>query len=395
MKSNEENKFYDQKQEKSVLMEQKIIDELTKPSGISHKPSDSQIAELIKRSKTLNIESLYTVLLNKIYCYEQYDNSQNIKSLIKSLYCIYYLLKELDEFKDLFLENVSLIYSIKDHYALTNKKVIEAVNLVLSIIDENNYQENLESKQIEQVEEKVETKQSNFDLFGVEEEKKVIAPEDKKDKLKFIKKKTKDSNVVKEGNSIFDIGFSNKAEPQKDTKISLADSLFNSAPNEIDFTNSNKGIDNIFEAKEKSEREKKLNDLLSQLNVEGDKSQSTEVAINIPSINFENNDELMKNNIVQEQINTQFNYLISIYGSQNKEELYEYAKKVVLDNPLLKQTITTHLNKQSQLISQQAKANEKIILCKDNKGFNSKAAFNEPEKEKDSFSFVNDLLKKK
>lgn len=393
--------FPNKSNEKSNLIETKLIDELTKPTGISFQPSDTQLNELVKRAKGLNMEYLYEILHSKIYSYENYDNQNLVKSFIKSLYCIYVLMKEYPLFKDLMTESLSLIYSIKDYFSISNKKVYEITVLIIKLVigdsneeSINDYDNTCNTTYPTQSEMKQEENQGkDVDLFENEENS-----TEKTSKLKFIKSKHKSSKVINTLENIFE-----STEDRKQVESSH-NSIFDSIPKEIDFTNT-VNVENIFENKEKLEKERKLNDLLNSIS-EIDSSnqtkdnQSLEVSL-FNSLNINHSDD-KKNNpsasnismsnlndrlfleshpLIKEQIDSQFKYLLSTYGESNKENLYDYAKQIVLNNPLLKGL----LNKEQE--------KERIIICKEDKSFNSKFAFGEKE-EKDSFDFVNDLLKK-
>ena len=152
------------------------------------------------------------------------------------------------------------------------------------------------------------------------------------------------------------------------------------------------------------------------LNTRGDyvlnnvnKEDSTSLVITSNPLNLENDNNKLNNistnPVIQQQINSHYNYLIKEYGTENKEALYEYAKQMVLNNPLLKNKI--NLNSTSNPISNNFNTNNsltfnslnnnssKIVICKEDKNFNSKKAFGEEEDKKDAFDFVNDMLKTK
>lgn len=199
--------FPNKSNEKSNLIETKLIDELTKPTGISFQPSDTQLNELVKRAKGLNMEYLYEILHSKIYSYENYDNQNLVKSFIKSLYCIYVLMKEYPLFKDLMTESLSLIYSIKDYFSISNKKVYEITVLIIKLVigdsneeSINDYDNTCNTTYPTQSEMKQEENQGkDVDLFENEENS-----TEKTSKLKFIKSKHKSSKVINTLENIFE-----------------------------------------------------------------------------------------------------------------------------------------------------------------------------------------------
>lgn len=416
-----------QPQKSQYVIEQKLIDEITKATGIAFKPTDTQLNDLGRRIKNLNIEVIYEILLNKIYCYENYDDQNDIKSLVKSLYVIGFLIKTNPDMNNYFSENISLFHSIKDHFTL-NKKVIESCIPILKILDpdftqsEPQKSDNLDNN----ISNDVVCSKSSADIFGLGFGNSDQASEESnnsttnvKSKFNFIKggnntiattnpKVESNSKTKREAVPVDDLFGVNSeivskvAAVEEDIFVSSTKQLTNqfsnlfedtnkSAPVDLDFTkiNQESNIDSIFTNKEKTERERKLNDILNQL---GGSEQQTSTSLALPVglgiINQESAQIDENHPFVQSQINTQLNYLISIYGSQNKDSLLDYAKKTVLSNPLLKEQMST-------LGSFSSKPVEKIVLVKSNPQFDSKKAFGEEEKPKDSFAFVSEMLKKK
>ena len=62
--------------------EQKLIDDLTLPTGISHKPNEKELKELSKRAKNLDRELIFRIILEKLMNYENMNDNKNIKTLI-------------------------------------------------------------------------------------------------------------------------------------------------------------------------------------------------------------------------------------------------------------------------------------------------------------------------
>ena len=67
-----------------IPLEEKLVNDIIKPTGISYNPSENQLNEIAKRAKNLNLEVLYEVLLNKIYCFNDISNSSLLKSFTVS-----------------------------------------------------------------------------------------------------------------------------------------------------------------------------------------------------------------------------------------------------------------------------------------------------------------------
>lgn len=64
--------------------ENRIIDDALEVSGISMKPTDGQLAEFIKRIRTLNKNVIWMLMNNRLTKYTAEDNEINIKSLTVS-----------------------------------------------------------------------------------------------------------------------------------------------------------------------------------------------------------------------------------------------------------------------------------------------------------------------
>lgn len=390
----------------NFFIEQKLLDEITKPTGISYTPSDSQISELIKRAKNLNSEGIYQILLSKIYCYENYEDTNSLKSFCKALAVINAFIRERKDIFNMFTENVSLFVSMKEHFGLNNKKIADIIVQILKILSPEDLEINNNNEYDEPTDSIVVNNDDN-DLLGIysstNQTQSTKNEDTKAKKFDFIKNKKTDQGPKATKNDQLDDIFGLSTEETKtqksgiqntdNTKI-LADNLF--SVNDYDFskTHESNNIDLIFQNQEKVERDKKLNELLSQLESPENKDPSKETAlevafqqVNLSDTDFENHP------FVQQQIQSQLNYLISVYGPQNKDTMYEYAKQTVLNNPLLKQNLQNQINKQPNMLIQSTTSSN-IVICKDNKEFNSKKAFGEEEK-KDSFGFVKDMLKPK
>lgn len=66
----------------NTCREQKLIDDLIQPTGISLRPNETQLKEFAKRAKNLDREIIFRTLFEKISKYEQMSDGINIKILI-------------------------------------------------------------------------------------------------------------------------------------------------------------------------------------------------------------------------------------------------------------------------------------------------------------------------
>lgn len=401
----------------NYIIEQKLIDDITKSSGISNKPSEIQLNEFIKRSKNLNLNALHHILINKIYNYENYKNSTSIKTFIKSLYLIYTLIKNNKDFKELIYDNYSLFLSIRDYYIISNKFVVDVLELILNILNfENNVLEtnNLENNSINIVE----SKRDLLDDIHEDSNSQNKTNEsiiDTKKKFDFIKKSKNNKTDFKNEitvNNIFEDDYNIKDKPTSnvvksdfiDPKLTI-NSLF--CNNEYDFSknteNKYNNFEEVFYDTKSIQNNNKVEDILELLNNEHSQTnKSNQNDINYNSIiNTDvnlSNDNKDKNNInitkevIQQKINNHYNYLVSEFGYKNKESLYEYAKKIVLNNPLIYNKFN---NTNYNTLENNVNLNQNnIILCKNSNNFDSKKVFGDCEK-KDTFDFVKDMLQKK
>jgi len=60
--------------------ENKIIDDILVPTGVTLKPSDNQIKEFLKRLKSLNKDLVYKILLDKVLNYQNMTDQNSIKT---------------------------------------------------------------------------------------------------------------------------------------------------------------------------------------------------------------------------------------------------------------------------------------------------------------------------
>jgi len=76
--SHEHNEIYEGSKDFQSA-EEKLVSEITKPTGVSYNPTENQLKELVRRAKTLNQEVLYDSLLNKVYDYNNITNNNSMK----------------------------------------------------------------------------------------------------------------------------------------------------------------------------------------------------------------------------------------------------------------------------------------------------------------------------
>ena len=62
--------------------ENKLIDDLLKPTGVNIKPTDNQLNDFIKRVRTLNKDIVYNNFVEKL---KNYENTNNDPNLMKQL----------------------------------------------------------------------------------------------------------------------------------------------------------------------------------------------------------------------------------------------------------------------------------------------------------------------
>lgn len=61
--------------------ENRIIDDILVPTGVTLKPGDNQLKEFIKRLKSLKKDLVYKILLERIKNYENMSDVNSIKTL--------------------------------------------------------------------------------------------------------------------------------------------------------------------------------------------------------------------------------------------------------------------------------------------------------------------------
>jgi len=71
--------------------EKKLIDEILQPSGVSVKPSPSEMKDFMKRLKILNKKIVLDILFNRLQDYEENDTDA-MKTLMVSLVIFYFIL---------------------------------------------------------------------------------------------------------------------------------------------------------------------------------------------------------------------------------------------------------------------------------------------------------------
>mmetsp|Transcript_6778 Transcript_6778/g.7030 ORF Transcript_6778/g.7030 Transcript_6778/m.7030 type:complete len:433 (-) Transcript_6778:58-1356(-) len=359
-----------QNTESSGFIEEKLINDLTKPTGVSYNPSESQLKEIGKRSKNLNSNNLYELLLNKIYNFQNVSDNNELKTICKSLYVINTLIKENQEVNELFQENISLFVEINSYFAVSNKKIFDISKSVLTVLD---YKE----------------ENQNQEYHSDHEQGQELEQEEEKPKkqFNFIKKKANANNTQSSSNTqgdLIDFGDSNDDKNKnKQTELSSVkhiDDIFSEskAQNNVDLLNiessnstvnvststnildliaNNTGNADVIdfsntENSAKVEKKAKLNDLLYQLNLNEGQVSNTD-----------------KKPGKEE----------SSGGSEATNQLsFFYAGQPGTQGVGFSPNLT----------------GEKVVLCKSSENFDYEKVYGKTEeKEKDSFGFVNDMLK--
>ncbi len=64
--------------------ENKLLDDLIQPSGISIKPNDNLLKDFIKRCKSLDKDIIFNYLIDKLNNYTIYESDREIKSFCVS-----------------------------------------------------------------------------------------------------------------------------------------------------------------------------------------------------------------------------------------------------------------------------------------------------------------------
>jgi hypothetical protein len=118
-------------------METKLIDDILKPTGVTIKPSDSQLNEFIRRIKNLNKEAVGKILMERIGNLGTPTEDQNqVKQLMKALYIVECILhKKIEGYQSLFSDQTILLISIENSFS-NNKKLCEIANTILILLGE-------------------------------------------------------------------------------------------------------------------------------------------------------------------------------------------------------------------------------------------------------------------
>jgi hypothetical protein len=121
----------------SFEMETKLIDDILKPTGVTIKPSDSQLNEFIRRIKNLNKEAVGKILMERIGNLGTPTEDQNqVKQLMKALYIVECILhKKIEGYQSLFSDQTILLISIENSFS-NNKKLCEIANTILILLGE-------------------------------------------------------------------------------------------------------------------------------------------------------------------------------------------------------------------------------------------------------------------
>jgi hypothetical protein len=116
----------------SFEYENKVIEDILRPSGVAVKPTDNQLNDFVKRVKTLNKDVVSRIIIDKIRSFENASNDQNLfKQFTRALYVVEWILvKKVEGYKDIFSEQISLFYPIETTFA-SDKKVTQIVNSIL------------------------------------------------------------------------------------------------------------------------------------------------------------------------------------------------------------------------------------------------------------------------
>lgn len=124
----------------TIELETKLIDDILKPTGVTIKPSDSQLNEFIKRIKTFNKDFIYKILIDRIVNLGVPTEDQNqVKQLMKALYVIEsMLLKKVEGYQTLFSDQSSVFNSLENSYS-NNKKICDITNNILILLGERKH----------------------------------------------------------------------------------------------------------------------------------------------------------------------------------------------------------------------------------------------------------------
>lgn len=316
-----------------------------------------------------------------------------------------------------------------NEYFQSNDKVSKVLKSIISIL--NPEDENLENEEVVNDEVQMEPQEgnlldiglnSNFDHYDNKTGRALDTGDSKKEQAKFsfIKKSKQEKPISDSFQSNQKRTFiKEKTKPAEDQSTLSPDDIFgmsskignetpslfdNQAKNQnlfnnedniqtFDLTQKSENLDDILNNhntnKDTNDQDNKLNKVLSELNKNDDLRTENESHIKetITRTNLQ-----ISNPLIEEQINLQYKQFKSIYGNQcADEEIYNYAVSVVVNNPLIQRQLS---NSEGYSLGNRNQP-EKIVLNKD-KDFDSKKVYDAiDDKPKDSFGFVNDLLKKK
>lgn len=121
----------------SLIREQKLLDDILQPTGISIRPSEHLLNEFYKRAKNLDRDKIFNGIVDKLMNYQSYiTNQESVKILTKCLYLVDHLVQnKLEDIYEAFEERLDLFSNIKESYP-TNKKINELCNSIITAFDE-------------------------------------------------------------------------------------------------------------------------------------------------------------------------------------------------------------------------------------------------------------------
>ena len=113
--------------ESDFSLEEKLLEGIFQPTGISVKPSDTLLNDFCKRAKNLNREKIFNILMEKVEPFKEYPgNTEKTKLLTKCLYLIEHLVEhKVEELYDAFDERLELFEEIRSVFSNNTKETTE------------------------------------------------------------------------------------------------------------------------------------------------------------------------------------------------------------------------------------------------------------------------------
>ena len=120
--------------ESDFSLEEKLLEGIFQPTGISVKPSDTLLNDFCKRAKNLNREKIFNILMEKVEPFKEYPgNTEKTKLLTKCLYLIEHLVEhKVEELYDAFDERLELFEEIRSVFS-NNRKIMEITAHILKM----------------------------------------------------------------------------------------------------------------------------------------------------------------------------------------------------------------------------------------------------------------------